>query len=216
MNRTDRIIAILRKESLKLLTPVVTLIAHRDNDPFKILISTLLSLRTKDKVTLEASIRLFSRASTPEEVIAVPQKELERIIFPVGFFRRKAAGIKEVSRILIEKHGGKVPNDMDALLALPGVGRKTANLVLIEAFDEYGICVDTHVHRISNRLGFVMTKTPDETEMALKEFLPKKYWKEYNEMLVKMGQALCKPVSPECSKCPVDGLCPKIGVERSR
>jgi len=143
-------------------------------------------------------------------------EEIQKLIYPVGFYKRKAQEIKEISEMLIEKYNGKVPNSLDELLKIKGVGRKTANLVITEAFDQYGICVDTHVHRISNRLGWVKTKTPEQTEMALRKVLPKRYWKTINPILVTFGQNICKPVSPLCSSCPIVSYCPKIGVKKFR
>lgn len=196
--------------------PIVTQIANTKRDPFRILIGTMLSLRTKDEVTKKATERLFSVADTPEKLRDLSLEKIEELIFPVGFYYTKAKNIKKVADILMRKYGGKVPEEMDELLALPGVGRKTANLVLTLGYNKYGICVDTHVHRISNRWGLVQTRTPDETEQALYKRLPKKYWKIYNDYLVSFGQNICKPVSPLCSKCPIDDWCPKIKVTKHR
>lgn len=212
----DIIIPILEKTVKELDAPIVTRIKKEDNDPFKILIGTILSLRTKDKTTDEASKRLFTAAKTPEEMAKLSTEEIQKLIYPVGFYKRKAQEIKEISEMLIEKYNGKVPNSLDKLLQIKGVGRKTANLVITEAFDQYGICVDTHVHRISNRLGWVKTKTPEQTEMALRKVLPKRYWKTINPILVTFGQNICKPVSPLCSSCPIASYCPKIGVKKFR
>ncbi|MGC8690370.1 MAG: endonuclease III domain-containing protein [Caldisericum sp.] len=196
--------------------PVVTRIKEKEADPFKILIGTILSLRTKDETTEQAAKRLFEVIKTPHDLVKLSEEEIEKLIYPVGFYKRKAKQIKEIAWTLIQKYGGRVPNDLDELLKMKGVGRKTANLVITEAFDDYGICVDTHVHRISNRLGWVKTKTPEQTEMELRKILPKKYWKTINPILVTFGQNICKPVSPLCSKCPIKELCPKIGVTKSR
>ncbi|MDY6904267.1 MAG: endonuclease III [Thermodesulfobacteriota bacterium] len=196
--------------------PVITLIANRGADPYNILVSTLLSLRTKDEVTYKASERLLKKAGTPEKMVALTDKTIEKLIYPVGFYHTKAKRLKEVSRILLDQYGGKVPDTLDALLALPGVGRKTANLVLIEGFGKAAICVDTHVHRVSNRIGLVTTKTPEQTEFALQKTLPKAHWKTYNELLVMFGQTICVPISPFCSQCPVQAQCPAIGVTRRR
>jgi endonuclease-3 len=212
----DIIIPILEKTVRELDAPIVTRIKKEDNDPFKILIGTILSLRTKDKTTDEASKRLFAVANTPLEMAKLSTEEIQKLIYPVGFYKRKAQEIKEISEVLIEKYNGKVPDSLDELLKIKGVGRKTANLVITEAFDEYGICVDTHVHRISNRLGWVKTKTPEQTEMALRKILPKQYWKTINPILVTFGQHICKPVSPLCSSCPIESYCPKIGVTKFR
>lgn len=184
--------------------------------PFNTLISTILSLRTKDRVTEKASLRLLEKAPTPQALLKLSPTEIEKLIYPVCFYRNKTKSLLATCRLLIDQHGGKVPRTMDELLALPGVGRKTANLVLTLGFDEYGICVDTHVHRISNLWGYVKTKMPDETEFALRKKMPKKYWKTYNDLLVTFGQNLCVPVSPWCSKCPVEKLCPKKGLRRRR
>ena len=212
----DKVLTILHKESPKWKVPIVTVVAERSRDPFQILISTLLSLRTKDEVTTQASRRLFNRANTPKDMLQLSAKEIRKLIYPVGFYKRKAENILQVCQILIDQYDSQVPNDLDKLLDLPGVGRKTANLVLTLGFGKPGICVDTHVHRISNRLGYVKTKTPNETEMALREKLPPKWWIPINDILVAFGQALCKPISPWCSRCRVERYCEKIGVDRHR
>jgi endonuclease-3 len=191
-------------------------VAVEYKDPFFILISTILSLRTKDDVTAKASQRLFSIAETPEEMMRLDIEEIEEAIYPVGFYHNKARTIKEVCKTLIEKYNGRVPDDLDELLKLKGVGRKTANLVITLGYNKLGICVDTHVHRISNRLGYVRTKTPEETEFSLREKLPIEYWIEYNDLLVTLGQTICHPVSPKCSKCPILEYCDRVGVKRSR
>jgi endonuclease-3 len=197
--------------------PSVTTVAERyRRDPWAVLVSTILSLRTKDEVTLICSKRLLEKAPTPAKLLTLPEEETARLAYPAGFYRTKAASLRKIAAILIEQYGGAVPADMDALLALPGVGRKTANLVLIEAFDLPGLCVDIHVHRISNRAGWVSTKTPDDTEQALRARLPPKYWKGINALLVLYGQNLCRPVSPFCSRCVITPHCLRIGVETSR
>ena len=197
--------------------PSVTTIAELyRSDPWAVLASTILSLRTKDAVTLEASRRLLEKAPGPRELAALGEGEVAALAYPAGFYRNKAASLKKIAAILLERHGGKVPADMAGLLALPGVGRKTANLVLIEAFDLPGICVDIHVHRISNRCGWLSSKTPDETEAILREILPEKYWKGLNALLVLYGQNVCRPVSPRCSACAIAGHCGRVGVGRSR
>ena len=211
-----KVVEILRKEKKKWNVPIVTLMSQTENNPFKILIATILSLRTKDEVTAKASERLFRVADTPEKLMELSEGEIEKLIYPVGFYRRKAKTIREVARIIVEKYGGEVPSDIDELLKLPGVGRKTANLVVTLGYGKPGICVDTHVHRIMNRFGYVKTKTPEETEMALREKLPKEYWIEINDLLVSLGQHICHPTSPKCSQCPVSEYCEKVGVERSR
>lgn len=218
MKDTDihKIIPILREATKNWKTPIVTQVAVEYKDPFFILISTILSLRTKDDVTAKASQRLFSIAETPEEMMRLDIEEIEEAIYPVGFYHNKARTIKEVCKTLIEKYNGRVPDDLDELLKLKGVGRKTANLVITLGYNKLGICVDTHVHRISNRLGYVRTKTPEETEFSLREKLPIEYWIEYNDLLVTLGQTICHPVSPKCSKCPILEYCDRVGVKRSR
>lgn len=196
--------------------PVVTAMTRHERDPFKVLIATLLSLRTRDEQTGPAAGRLFSLADTAERMLLVPVGDIERAIYPVGFYRVKAARVLEVCRELLYRHGGMVPADLDELLALPGVGRKTANLVMTRGFGLPGICVDTHVHRISNRLGLVQTRTPDETETALRTLLPQRFWIPWNDLLVAFGQNVCKPLSPHCSRCPVVQMCARVGVGRSR
>lgn len=196
--------------------PVITFISHRGATPFEILVSTLLSLRTKDEVTAKAAARLFDEARTPAQIVALGDKKIQKLIYPVGFYPTKAARLVEISRIIIEKYNGHVPDTMDALLELPGVGRKTANLVLVEGFKKPAICVDTHVHRISNRIGYVRTKTPEKTEFALRKKLPARHWIKYNELLVAFGQVICRPISPFCSRCPVRPLCARVGVTTSR
>jgi endonuclease-3 len=213
----NKALAILRKENKKWKVPAVGVIADGAVDrPFETLISTILSLRTKDAVTEAASRRLLSRASTPDVLASLEISEIEHLIFPVGFYHTKAKHLVETCRILADRFGGRVPRSLEELLTLPGVGRKTANLVITIGFGDYGICVDTHVHRISNLWGFVRTKTPDDTEFALREVLPRRHWKTYNDILVTFGQNLCLPVSPWCSKCPVAKYCPRLGLKRSR
>lgn len=190
--------------------------AQRDRDPFCILVACLLSLRTKDAVTAQASARLFRLARTPRAMLRRPRRVLERAIYPVGFYRTKARHLHAICRHLLDRFGGRVPAEMEHLLTLPGVGRKTANLVLVEGFQKDGLCVDTHVHRISNRLGFVRTATPEQTEQALRTTLPKRHWRRYNELLVSFGQTVCHPTSPWCSRCPVERYCAKVGVWHSR
>ncbi len=215
-NSIRRFVSILEKEQDTWQAPVVTLVAKRGASPYEILVSTLLSLRTKDEVTAVAAERLLQRARTPQEMLALDEAEIESLIRPVGFAPTKAKRLRQVSRILVDRYGGRVPDDLEALLALPGVGRKTANLVLSEAFGQDAICVDTHVHRISNRIGLVDTRTPEATEEALREVLPRSLWQRYNPLLVAFGQVICRPVSPFCSTCPVRTLCPRLGVETSR
>jgi endonuclease-3 len=185
-------------------------------DPWAVLVSTILSLRTKDEVTLITSRALLERAPNPGALLALPEETVARLAYPAGFYRTKAANLRKIAATLIGQYGGLVPADMDALLALPGVGRKTANLVLIEAFDMDGICVDIHVHRISNRTGWLRSRSPEETEAALREILPRKYWKRINSLLVLYGQRVCRPVSPFCSRCVIGEHCLRREVGRSR
>jgi len=212
----SKIINILREYYRHFKEPSVTEISRKYNKPFFVLISCVLSLRTKDQVTTLASKRLFNLASSPEDILRISTGRLEKIIYPVGFYRVKARNIKLISKDIIERFNGEVPDNLEDLLSLSGVGRKTANLVLTLGFNKLGICVDTHVHRISNRLGFVKTKNPLETEMSLRRKLPKKFWIEYNDLLVAFGQNICKPVSPLCGACKISLYCPKIGVNKHR
>jgi endonuclease-3 len=207
---------ILREQAPGWGAPAVTLIAETTGDPFRVLISTILSLRTQDETTATAARRLFARAVTPQAMLGLRVTTIAKLIYPVGFYRTKARAIRGICRDLIDKFHGGVPNEIDQLLTLKGVGRKTANLVVTEAYGKPGICVDTHVHRISNRWGLVRTKTPDKTEVALREILPRRHWLEYNGILVAFGQTICHPTSPWCSRCKIAALCPRIGVVRSR
>ncbi len=195
---------------------MVTQLAKRKKDPYQVLISCILSLRTKDETTKKASQRLFEKAKTPQDMLKLSEEEIAKLIYPVGFYNTKAKTIKEISKKIVENYQGKVPDSIDELLKFKGVGRKTANLVVIEGYGKPGICVDTHVHRISNRLGWVKTKTPDETEKRLREILPPKYWQIINRLFVSFGKNICKPISPLCSQCPLEDICPKIGVNRHR
>ena len=212
----DKIIALLKKEVKKFKNPIVTEVSNRTKDPFKVLISCILSLRTKDEVTAKASSRLFKLADTPKKLIELKNKKIEKLIYPVGFYKTKAKRIKEISKSLLNKYNGKVPDNIDELLKFNGVGRKTANIVITFGFNKLGIAVDTHVHRISNRLGLVRTKIPDKTEFALRKLLPKKYWIDYNDLLVSYGQNICVPISPLCSKCVIKKYCKRTGVKKSR
>jgi endonuclease-3 len=177
-----------------------------------VLISTILSLRTQDETTAAASRRLFARAATPAAMVKLRAATIARLIYPVGFYRTKARAILDVCRTLLDRYGGAVPCDLDALLTMKGVGRKTANLVLTLGFQAPGICVDTHVHRITNRWGYVRTKAPNDTEQALRRILPPEHWIEINDILVAFGQKLCRPISPHCSRCPIADYCPRRGV----
>ena len=197
--------------------PSVTAIAgERNRDPWAVLLSTIISLRTKDAVTITASRRLLSRAATPAALMEIPESVIAELIHPAGFFRTKAKTLRNIAGILLSDYAGAVPNDRDRLLELPGVGLKTANLVLSEAFDRDAICVDVHVHRIANRTGWIRTDTPDDSEAALRDILPLKYWKKINALLVSYGQRVCTPTSPRCSICAIPGFCARVGVDRSR
>ena len=218
--RQDQITAALRivkREILQWEEPVLGVVARESNrDPFRILISCLLSLRTKDKTTNEASVRLYALAHQPAAMLALPLRKIERAIYPVGFYRTKAKSIHAICRRLLDVYGGTVPESIDELVTLSGVGRKTANLVVTVAYGKPGICVDIHVHRISNRWGYVKTKTPEETEQALRRKLPAQHWITFNDLLVPYGQHLCQPVSPFCSQCKLTEYCDRVGVTRSR
>ncbi|GHV59664.1 endonuclease III [Campylobacterota bacterium] len=206
----------LRGEYPKWNAPVVTLIATHSHDPFLVLISTILSLRTQDRTTARASERLFALAATPYEMRRLSNEAIEKLIFPVGFYRQKAAQITELCERLCSEFHGVVPSDLETLLSFKGVGRKTANLVLSLGFDIPAVCVDTHVHRISNILGFLRTRTPEQSEMAIRAKVPKQHWSEINDLLVAFGQTICKSVSPFCTRCPITDLCEKRGVNVSR
>jgi len=219
----DKIFSSLEKWREEIITvngaddPSVTTVAEQyRRDPWAVLVSTILSLRTKDEVTLAASKRLLEKAGNPEVLSAIKEEKLAKLIYPVGFYRNKASSLKKIASILITQYNGEVPSSMEALLALPGVGRKTANLVLTEAFNLDGLCVDIHVHRISNRCGWLKSKNPEETEMTLREILPLHYWKRINYLLVLYGQKLCRPVSPFCSQCVIKKHCSRNGVGKSR
>ena len=215
----DAIFSALEKwrEEIHAQDPSVNTVAeHYRREPWAVLVSTILSLRTKDEVTLVSSRRLLEKACSPAELVTLKEGTIAKLIYPAGFYRNKAASLKKIAAILLEQYDGKVPASMDALLDLPGVGRKTANLVLTEAFDLDGLCVDIHVHRISNRCGWLCSKDPQDTEMILRDILPKKYWKRINYLLVLYGQKLCRPVSPFCSRCVIVKQCARSGVGRSR
>jgi endonuclease-3 len=218
--RQDQITAALRivkREIRQWEEPVVGVVARKSNrDPFRILISCLLSLRTKDKTTREASGRLFALAHQPATMLTLPLRKIERAIYPVGFYRTKAKSIHAICRRLLDVYGGRVPDSIEELVTLSGVGQKTANLVVTVGYGKPGICVDIHVHRISNRWGYVRTKTPEETEQALRKKLPSSYWMTFNDLLVPYGQNLCQPVSPFCSKCKLRDCCDRVGVTQSR
>lgn len=195
---------------------MVERIGSKGRDPFRVLAACLLSLRTKDEVTDAASARLFARASTPQQILSLTPVQIQKLIYPVGFYRTKAKRLRQICQHLIGRFRGKVPDTMEELLTLPGVGRKTANLVLAAGFGKPAICVDIHVHRISNRLGYVKTRNPHETETALRGKLPRRYWIAYNALLVRFGQKVCRPVSPWCSRCGLKAYCSRVGVTSSR
>ncbi|MBD3178331.1 MAG: endonuclease III [Candidatus Latescibacteria bacterium] len=196
--------------------PSVTGVARETRSPFKVLVSTVISARTKDEVTGEASRRLFNMAGSPDEMAALPAERISEAIYPAGFYNNKGKAIRELSEKLVRDFGSEVPDSIDELLTLPGVGRKTANLVMTQGFGKDAICVDTHVHRIINRLGVVESKNPAESEYALREILPREHWIEINDLLVSFGKKVCRPVSPLCSRCLIKGDCQRVGVEVSR
>lgn len=206
----------LRREAAKKTAPVVTLIAVTTGDPWRVLSSCILSLRTQDQVTAPAAMRMLERWPDVASMAAADPKDVAKTIYPVGFYRTKGPQLVEMARRIRDEHGGRVPDDIETLLTLKGVGRKTANLVVTAGYGLPGICVDTHVHRIANLWGYVRTKTPEQTEAALREKLPRRYWMEINDLLVSFGQTVCRPASPRCSECPLDARCPKIGVTRRR
>lgn len=211
-----RVMAAVRDECRQWMTPAVSLIAEQLKSPFTVLIACLISLRTKDVVTAAAAARLFEQAATPEAMLGLAEEEIATLIFPAGFYRTKARQIRNICQILVDRFAGAVPEQIDQLLALPGVGRKTANLVITLGYAQPGICVDTHVHRITNRWGYVTTRTPEQTEMALRATLPPEYWIEINDLLVCYGQHRCVPVSPFCSLCILYRWCQRKGVVRYR
>ena len=206
----------LKAEYPKWTVPAVTLEAETSRDPFKVLISTVLSLRTKDETTAEGSRRLFKLADNPSDMLKLSKETIADAIYPVGFYKTKADNILGICRELVEKYDSIVPDDLDELLKFKGVGRKTANLVLTLGYNKDGICVDTHVHRISNRLGYIRTKDPLDTEMTLRKKLPREHWIDYNSLLVAFGQHQCRPISPICSTCPISDHCDRVGVDKSR
>ena len=214
----DRIFSEFRQvlASLGKVLPAVSLVAVQKQDPFSVLISTVISLRTKDDVTLNASRRLLAEAPDPRAMLQLSEDRIADLIFPAGFYRRKAMQIRQISEILVSEYDGKVPSDAGLLMQLPGVGIKTANLTLNLGFGIDAICVDCHVHQISNRLGWIETKTPEESEKALQPVMPRRFWIPLNELLVSYGQEVCTSVSPKCSMCPENRSCPRVGVTRSR
>lgn len=216
INDYELVFAVLRESYYANPAPSVTLISNTKKTPYHILVSTLISLRTKDEVTLAASQRLFAFAESIEEIDLLDEAKISELIYPAGFYKTKAKRLKEIARLILTEFKGRIPDTIEELLTLPGVGRKTANLVLILGYKQDSICVDTHVHRISNRVGWVKTKSPDDTEFALKDRVPVKYWQMLNDYMVSYGQMVCRPTSPFCSKCGLSDICPKIGVGRSR
>lgn len=195
--------------------PVIEFMRVQSGSPFRILVATVLSARTRDETTTQVVPRLFASADTPEKMDKLTEDQIAKLIFPVGFYRTKAKHLKQMSRILIEQYNSQIPQSVEGLCKLPGVGRKTANLVVTAAFDDYGICVDIHVHRISNRWGLVDTKTPEATERALRQCLPKRYWKSWNRYVVAFGQTHCTPRKPQCSTCPLATICERNNVSDS-
>jgi len=217
MKNIDKIIQLLKKESKKWKYPFVSDWARVVKDPFTTLISCILSLRTKDEVTAKASIKLLKKYNTPRKILKLSNKQIEKLIYPVGFYPTKAKRIKEICKVLIDKYNGKVPDTFDELVKLKGVGPKTASITVVYGFNKpKHIAVDSHVFQISNRLGWVKTKTPEKTQPALEKIVPKRYWYDINELLVQFGQNVCVPVSPWCSKCVINKYCPRISVKRSR
>ncbi len=215
MNKIEKVMQILEKHFNYAERTTLNRMRKKPN-AFKILISCLLSLRTQDKNTEIASSRLFKKARTPKEILKLPTKELEKLIYSSGHYKKKARTLKSVSKELIERFNSKVPKTKQELLSIKGIGPKTANIVLSFAFNQCVLPIDTHCHRLPNRLGWVNTKTPEKTELELEKILPKKYWCEFNGIFVLFGKTICQPISPWCSKCPINHLCPKIGVKRSR
>ncbi len=214
----DEIFTALRKELRTSVQPVVSRSKKMIPDtPFVTLISCLLSLRTKDEVTEKASEQLLKIYNTPEQLSALPAKKIQSLIYPVGFYKTKARRIKEISKTLLKKYNGAVPDEFDELLSLKGVGRKTANIVMVYGHKKHGyLPIDTHCHRIPNRLGWIKTKTPEETERSLKQILPEKFWDDFNDLFVTFGKTICVPISPFCSRCPISTYCKKVGVKTSR
>jgi len=218
IEHVDELFKLLKKGLRKFETPVINR-AKRDIDdtPFNTLISCVLSLRTKDEVTEKASLRLLKKYNTPEKILTLSEKRISELIYPVGFYKTKAKRLKEISKTLVDEYSSKVPEDFDELLKFKGVGRKTANIVMVYGHKKTGyLPIDTHCHKIPNRLGWIKTKTPEETEVALRKILPEKYWDDFNDLFVTFGQNICVPISPFCSKCPIEKYCKKINVKRSR
>jgi endonuclease-3 len=215
--RAITIIGIMQTATSGMIEPAATsIVAQYGRNPFLVLVSCILSLRTKDAVSLAASHRLFALVQTPQALLLLSPETIQKVIYPTGFYRQKTKQLLKLCALLIEKYQGNVPNTEKELMALPGVGPKTTALTLSEGFGIPAICVDTHVHRISNRLGLVKTTTVEKTEFELKKLLPKEYWSEFNKLMVMWGQNICTPVSPKCSICPLLPLCPQVGVTKHR
>ncbi|MBM4403547.1 MAG: endonuclease III [Candidatus Cloacimonetes bacterium] len=208
----DAVMPLLQEHFHRVQTPVVDFIAAKTHDPFKILVATILSARTKDETTTTVVNRLFGVVNTPDDLERISAEDLNAILFPVGFHNAKTQHLKQLPAVLRDRFGGAIPSGIEDLIQLPGVGRKTANLVRAMAFGLPAICVDIHVHRISNRWGYVHTKTPFDTEMTLREILPEKYWLVFNSYVVAFGQNLCTPRKPNCTSCPIYYHCPRVGV----
>lgn len=215
-HRIDHVLGAIRQYVETVANPFLDDTVHHNDDPFLVLAACILSLRNKDELTAVKAPELFRLADTPEAMLRLEEAAIARTIYPVGFYRNKARTLREISRTLLEKYGGRVPDTVEELVKIKGIGRKTANLVVSVAYHKPAICVDTHVHRIMNRLGYVRTRRPDDTEKALRAKLPRKHWIKVNNLLVRFGKSVCTPVSPKCSICPVSTDCDKVGVERSR
>ena len=216
MDKIDKVYKILEKEVVDYKVPVVDLIQIQTKDPFKVLVTTILSARTSDHITVQVAKKLFSIVDGSHDLDRMSVEEIEKLIYPIGFYHSKAKYLKRLPDVVKEQFGGRIPDTVEELVRLPGVGRKTANLVVVVAFGKPAICVDVHVHRIMNRLGYVNTKTTYETEMVLRRKLPIKYWTTINSMLVAFGQNICRPISPKCSICPVKKYCRRNNVTKSR
>lgn len=201
------VMRLLKREARNFKQPIVTDIAARNESPFLVLISCILSLRTRDETTEKAAERLFALADNPKSMLSLSAKQIERSIYPVGFYRTKAKRIKGICKKLLDEYNGKVPADFEELMKFKGIGRKTANIVMVYGFNEPGLPIDTHCHRIPNRLGWINTKTPEKTEEELKKILPRKYWHDFNDLFVQFGQNICKPVGPRCGECPINKYC---------
>lgn len=219
MTNIDAIVRTLRRETLKrgYEIPIVAAARYKYNTRFHILVTVLLTAQTRDSLVAKMMPDIFARIQKPKDLVEISEKDLQKLIYPVSFYRNKARHLKKLGEILVEKFKGRVPETFDELIALPGVGEKTAHIVLHRAHDSHkGIGVDVHVHRISNRLGYIKTKTPHQTEMVLQKKLPRKYWSDYNSLLVKWGQNVCTPISPKCSECAIRKYCKRVGVKKSR